>query len=73
MEKKDYNRRRWELLHYRLGLKTKALWIASEILHERVEPTKKTEQIYEYLKLLGKQEYNKEKPEKLEYLKSEAM
>ncbi len=59
----------WNGLVIRLGIKTRALWYAAEILQEKVETNKSVKQVYEMLKFVGKQEILKEKPELKKYIK----
>lgn len=53
----------------KLGYKTKALWIASEVIQEKLEPDKSVKQVYEMLKLLGKTQYIQNNPDKAGFLK----
>ena len=52
----------------KLECKTNALWFASEIIQEKVEPTKTVEQVYEMLKLVGKTKYLQKNPDKAQFL-----
>lgn len=47
-----------------LGIKTKALWIASDIIQKNVEPKKTQTEIYEILKTLGRAEYEEQEQAK---------
>lgn len=53
----------------KLGVKTRALWIAAEIIQEKIEPNKTAEQVYEMLKFMGKEKLKQDKPEKAQYVK----
>lgn len=60
---------RWNSLITRQAIKTSALWVAAEIMQEKLEPNKTVDQVYEMLKLLGKQELIKKKPELKPYIR----
>ena len=62
-------RNRHNVLIMRCGIKTRALWIASEIIQEKIEPTKTVDQVYEMLKFLGKEKLKQDKPEVAKYVK----
>ena len=53
----------------KLTVKTQALWEAAKILQEKLETNKTVDQVYEMLKLIGKQELIKKKPEMKKYIK----
>lgn len=60
---------RWNSMITKLSIKTQALWEAAKILQEKLEPNKTVDQVYEMLKLIGKQELIKKKPELKNYIK----
>lgn len=60
---------RWNTMITKLTVKTQALWEAAKILQEKLEPNKTVDQVYEMLKLIGKQELIKKKPEMKKYIK----
>lgn len=65
---KNLNRRVRALI-VKAGIKTRGLWIASEIIQEKIEPNKTVEQVYEMLKLMGKNKLKQDKPELEKFIK----
>lgn len=59
----------WNNMIAKLSVKTQALWEAAKILQEKLEPNKTVDQVYEMLKMIGKTELVKKKPEVKKYIK----
>ena len=51
------------MLKIRLKIKTKALWFASQIIQEKLEPNKTVDEVYEMLKFVGKSQAIESNPE----------
>lgn len=60
----------WNDLIIRQAVKTKALWLAAEILKEKLEPDKSVDAIYEMLKIMGQERLIIEKPELKKYFEN---
>lgn len=60
----------YNLMKYRLGLKTRALKYASRIIQQEISPDKTEEEIYEELKQEGAYQYKYDNPKLCEFIEN---
>ena len=56
-------------LKIKLKIKTKALWFASQVIQEKIEPNKTVDEVYEMLKIVGKSQVIENNPELFKIIK----